>query len=423
MNNNKEKTIQKYRCHYADKDVIIETIYKDRQASFIKHSIDGIDIVKYHELNEKEILVPAHKVYLDNGSVIVPSGISENAIDGISDAVYKYLERHLMSDKEDLLLLSAYIMYTWLYDRVSTAPYLWILGGYGTAKSRIGELIGLLSFNSTFLGTAITPANIFRMQDEIKGTLIMDEMDMDFSDKRHPFVQILNGGYKSNGVVYRSESQKGKQFVPTPYSSFGPKAVISREEPKDDSLKSRSFLIRTYKVDKHTLNKNGIPLNISVKDRREAHELRNRLLEYRFKYYREVPHSVNMSFSDSITPRAEQLISSMLSVLPLSKHDELVKVLETHLFESGATQQVKEETYVKDAVRILMEGKKELPVKILVKDIVFQIKLQFDEVYESKEIVAIAERINLEISRLSKGTIIIIRKLLNDEGNVGNEAK
>jgi hypothetical protein len=314
-------------------------------------------------------------------------------------------------------------MYTWLYDKVSTAPYLWVLGGYGTAKSRIGELIGLLSFNSTFLGTAVTPANIFRMQDEIRGTLIMDEMDMDFTDRKSPFVQILNGGYKSNGVVYRSESQKGKQFMPTPYSSFGAKAVISREEPKDDSLKSRSFLIRTYKVDKHTLNKNGIPLNISDTDRSEAEGLRNRLLEYRCKSYRKVPYSVNMSFSDSITPRAEQLISSMLSVIPNTMFGELVKVLETHLFESGATQHVKEETYVKDAVRILMEGKKELPIKIFVKDIVCQIKLQFDEVYESKEVVAIAERINFEISRLAKGTIIIIRKLLNDEGNVGNEAK
>ena len=130
-----------------------------------------------------------------------------------------------------------------------------------------------------------------------------------------------------------------------------------------------------------------------------------------------------MSFSDSITPRAEQLISSMLSVIPNTMFGELVKVLETHLFESGATQYVKEETYVKDAIAELMKGKKELPVKILVKDIVCQIKLQFDEVYESKEVVAIAERINLEISRLSKGTIVIIRKLLNDEGNVGNEAK
>ena len=88
-----------------------------------------------------------------------------------------------------------------------------------------------------------------------------------------------------------------------------------------------------------------------------------------------------MSFSDSISPRAEQLITSMLSVLPISLHLSLVKVLETHLFESGATQYVKEETYVKDAVRILMEGKKELPIKILVKDIVGVTTLVFSGAY------------------------------------------
>ena len=130
-----------------------------------------------------------------------------------------------------------------------------------------------------------------------------------------------------------------------------------------------------------------------------------------------------MSFSDSISPRAEQLITSMLSVLPISNHLELIKVLETHLFESGATQFVNEEMYVKNAISELIKGKAELPIKILVKDIVCQIKYQFHEVYESKEIVAIAERMNLEISRLAKGTIVIMRKIPKDEGNVGNEAK
>jgi len=251
----KNKIIQQNRCHYSDDDIIIQTIYKDRKATFIKHSVDGIDEIQYHELSDNEILVPAHTVYLENGSVIVPSGVSLDDIDGIENDIYSYLKRFLLIEDDELLLLTAYILYTWLYDRVSTAPYLWILGEYGTAKSRIGELIGLLSFSTTFLGTAVTPANIFRMQNEIRGTLIMDEMDMDFSDRKSPFVQILNGGYKSNGVVYRSESHKGQQFVPTPYLSFGAKAVISREEPKDDSLKSRSFLIRTPKIDKHTLNK------------------------------------------------------------------------------------------------------------------------------------------------------------------------
>ena len=129
-----------------------------------------------------------------------------------------------------------------------------------------------------------------------------------------------------------------------------------------------------------------------------------------------------MSFSDSISPRAEQLITSMLSVLPISMHLGLVKVLETHLFESGATQFVNEEMYVKNAISELIKGKTELPIKILVKDIVCQIKNQFHEVYESKEIVAIAERMYLEISRLAKGTIVIMRKMTKDEGNVGNEA-
>ena len=89
----KEKIIQHNRCHYSDKDVIIQTVYKDRQARFIKYSVDGIDEIQYHELSDNDILVPAHKVYLENGSVIVPSGISLDDIDGIeNDVFYVYLK-------------------------------------------------------------------------------------------------------------------------------------------------------------------------------------------------------------------------------------------------------------------------------------------------------------------------------------------
>ena len=98
----KNKIIPQNRCHYSDDDIIIQTVYKDRTATFIKYSVDGIDEVQYHELSDNDILVPAHTVYLENGSVIVPSGVSLDDIDGIENDVYSYLKRFLLIEDDEL---------------------------------------------------------------------------------------------------------------------------------------------------------------------------------------------------------------------------------------------------------------------------------------------------------------------------------
>jgi len=154
---------------------------------------------------------------------------------------------------------------------------------------------------------------------------------MRYSDRQHDMVQILNEGYKVGGVVIRSEQGK-LGYKPFPYAVYGPKAVISRSEPEDISLRSRFFLLRTSRITIHDMRRVSIPLDFKPTTKKEAQVLRNRLLWARFSNYLKVPRLKDGLRLTASVPRDVQLIESILSALPLDKQVEMLPILEAHLY-------------------------------------------------------------------------------------------
>ena len=134
-----------------------------------------------------------------------------------------------------------------------------------------------MCFNPVNLGTSVTNANIFRVQDMVKGTLIIDEFEKNASSKNDDYAQILNNGYSRPGIVIRSEND-GKKFTPVAYSVFGPKIIGARALPNDKALVSRCFVIRTEHHTNDELIDSKIPLDLKDEDRADAEMLRNRML-------------------------------------------------------------------------------------------------------------------------------------------------
>ena len=414
--NNKECTVTINRCHYVDGNTLIQTLYNNKKTKLIVCSEDKTIVMDEYGIDDKKVMIPIHDVYLNKETVIVPSGINANQLDLLYDDIITFINSTLIAPVDDIKLMAAYVLYTWMQDKVKTAPYLWILGDYGTAKSRIGDLVGLLGFNSTFLGTSVTSANIFRMQDCISGTLILDEMDMDFSKKESDLIKVLNGGYKHPGTIYRTENRGGEQFKPIAYSVFGAKVIMSRDEPNDVALKSRCFVIETEKVDISALKKHDISLNIDDSILNKAEALRNRLLAYRFLNFNSKIQKANHSYSESVSLRGRQLINTMLSVLPKKLHDELLPILEEHLFEDGISLSIKEEKNVKSIIDSIISCHNELPIQISFMEICKKLEEVYSMAYEPKEIANIVKRLKYETKRISSGMVMIIR----DVGNVGN---
>jgi hypothetical protein len=308
--------------------------------------------------------------------------------------------------------MAAYTYYTWFYDSLTTAPYLFIVGDYGTAKTRILELLQLVCFNPVNLGTSVTNPNIFRVQDMARGTLIIDEFEKNASSKNDDYAQILNNGYSYPGTVIRLESD-GKKFTPKPFTVFGPKIIGARELPNDKALISRCFLIRTEHHTNDELIQSNIPLDLKDKDRADGEMLRNRMLGLRFAKSNKRPQlRKGIKFRTS-RPRNVQLLQSMLSVMPSQFQHRIVSILESLLIGSSAYQNSQIEMDVVTALDIILRNKypdwkNVLPISISLTEIDTTIYKLAKRHYFNRELAVAARGMGLKIGRHSKGKIVKI---------------
>jgi hypothetical protein len=195
-----------------------------------------------------------------------------------------------------------------MYDRFNEVPYLRAIGDYGSGKSRFIQAIGILCYKPVFTGGATTPSPIFRIINEVHGTLIIDEADFKFSDMTSEIVKILNTGYQRGMPVLRSEG-KGT-FEVKAYDVFCPKIVATRETFSDKALESR-FLVEEMGAGKL---RSDIPRTLDENFYTEAEHIRNKLLMWRLKNYFE-PIERREELIEGIHPRLNQIVMPLLSII------------------------------------------------------------------------------------------------------------
>ena len=351
-------------------------------------------------------------LWAEKGVITFPSGHSMDGHDDLLGDLYAFFKSKVLLDDKYIWLMAAYTYYTWFYDSLTTAPYLFIVGDYGTAKTRILELLQLVCFNPVNLGTSVTTANIFRVQDMVRGTLIIDEFEKNASSKNDDYAQILNNGYSHPGIVIRSESD-GKKFTPKPFTVFGPKIIGARELPNDKALISRCFLIRTEHHTNDELIQSNIPLDLKDKDRADGEMLRNRMLGLRFAKAEKRPQlRKGIKFRTS-RPRNVQLLKAIVSVMPSRLHTRIASTLESLLVGSSAYQNSQIEMDVVTALDIILrnkypEWKNELPVLISLTDIDNTIYKLAKRHYFKRELGMAARALGLKTVRRNKGVMVKI---------------
>ena len=98
----------------------------------------------------------------------------------IKSFIHRYLE--LPADFEEIA--SLYVLLTWVYEFAPSIPYLRVIGDWGTGKTRFLQVAGAICFRPIFASGATTPAPIFRILEQFRGTLVLDEAD--FKDSARP---------------------------------------------------------------------------------------------------------------------------------------------------------------------------------------------------------------------------------------------
>jgi len=189
----------------------------------------------------------------------------------VKSFVHKYLE--LPDDFEDIA--SLYVLLTWVYEFAPAVPYLRVIGDWGSGKTRFLQVVGSVCFRPMFASGATTPAPVFRILEQFKGTLVMDEADFGDSSAWSEMIKVLNNGYRPGMPVLRADKENNTWY-PRSYQVFGPKLIATRFRFKDEALESRCLTAEML-----PLTRADIPRLLPPTFEDEIKNLRSQLLTFR----------------------------------------------------------------------------------------------------------------------------------------------
>lgn len=295
-------------------DLLAETAYDPilKTTSFIVYQLGKARHMESITTESGEEIYPldAQSDIISKGVVLFPSIYSEYGTDAeLLHEIQAFIHKRLDISPAFERIATQYVLLTWVYDRLNELPYLRARGDYGSGKSRFLQIIGSICYRPIFTAGATTTSPIFRILDQIRGTLILDEADFNFSDSKHDLVKILNTGFQKGTAVLRSEG-KGV-FEVRSYDVFGPKLVATRQNFDDQALESRFLIEEMGRVNL----REGVPIRLDDSFRDEARELRNKLLMWRFRNYRK-PLAFDDNPIEGLHPRLQQIIGPLLAIMP-----------------------------------------------------------------------------------------------------------
>jgi hypothetical protein len=200
---------------------------------------------------------------------------------------------------EYAILLSAFVLYTWVADRLPTAVYLSVIGLPQAGKSTLLELLSLVC-RRALLVNDISQAAAYQVCSNFSPTLIIDEVDWHSSTTMSSFRQLLRAGTSPSLRALRVR-QSG--------CSFGPKVFGSLEASSDSALNSRCIQLVMAETNKSGLFKPAHPTVVKV-----ASELRQRLLRFRFDFYKSI-RPASVKGAEDLRPRSRDLLCSLAAPL------------------------------------------------------------------------------------------------------------
>lgn len=329
QNNNEKEEKPVLKTSLLTEDMLYEMVFDRHTNTTAFSGCSRLGEMKYltdeveHNGIKYRPLPPTYNL-VEKGVILFPSlpmpyESEEEILKEIQDFIHKYLDISEVFEQ----IATYYVLFTWMYDRFNEVPYLRAIGDFGSGKSRFLQAIGSLCYKPVFTGGATTPSPIFRIINEVKGTLIIDEADFRFSDMTSEIVKILNTGYQKGIPVLRTEG-KGT-FEVKAYDVFCPKIVATRETFADKALESR-FLVEEMGSGKL---RTDVPRTLEESFYFEAEHIRNKLLMWRLKnYFR--PLQKRTEIIEGIHPRLNQIVIPLFTII---KDDAIHNHLKTFIIK------------------------------------------------------------------------------------------
>ncbi len=245
-----------------------------------------------------------HKTVLLPGEPIQYSEFNE-----LLYSVLSFIHKYVDIDKDFEIVCAYYVILAWIYEQFNTLPYLRVIGQYSSGKTRWLQTIGSLCYHPIFMSGATSSASLFRMINDLEGTVVYDEADFEYqTDMRSTFTKIMNSGYSKGFPIHKTEGEN--TYSVKTYNVFGPKIVASRERFRDKALESR-FIARVL------TNKEPRPdilTDLNEEFYAEASDIRSRLLMFRLKYQPAISENQIVHIKN-IPMRFNQIMKPLVSLM------------------------------------------------------------------------------------------------------------
>jgi len=277
-----------------------------------------------------------------SGGVIFPSSLGEKKpIRELVSYITMYLKSIYLLPSDKMGRLIAYwVITTWLYDAFETVIYLRAMGSAGSGKSELMKRIGLVCYRTMTANGAGSTSSLFRSLERYKGTVYIDEADLQQSDTENDMVKFYNLGAMRGNPIWRTIEVTGpngeKTWEAVAFQTFCPKLVAMRKEFRDDAVGSRSLTIKLVSRETTELVAAHIPLAINAQVRARAQALRNLMVRWRLENW-QPDIEVDPSFYDlTISPRLNQVAGPLLSIArdDLDQQNEIRETLRDYYAES-----------------------------------------------------------------------------------------
>jgi hypothetical protein len=274
-------------------------VFKNGRVRFVDRIKDGT-----------RILVPAPRRAAGLADVRLPRGVMNyGSTLKLFAEIFQCIGYVVDIPKDYVAPLAAFVLYTWVADRLPTAVYLSIVGLPQSGKSTLLALLNLLCRRSLLVND-VTQAAAYRVCDKFGATLLIDEIEWNSSHGTGGLRQLLRAG-----------TTRGSRAVNLQQSatSFGPKVFCSLEPSTDPALNSRCLEIPMAETRKRQLLKVSDPRVTKC-----AARLQKQLLKFRFNCYNSI-RPAELPGAEELRPRSQDILSSLAA--PLARYDCWGRVL------------------------------------------------------------------------------------------------
>lgn len=218
-------------------------------------SVDSVDSVGENELGLNSLLSSEKRAQIryllihnieNNGTTLTYTTTSQTTLTTLLTTLKNIQEFFMdVSDKRVFTITSLYIICTYCFELFNAIGYLFFCSDSGSGKTKYADIIRFLSFSS-INATNPSEAVLFRILQQTRGTLLIDDYE-NIDDKRKGAIdQILKVGYKRGGQTIRAE-KIGDSYVPKFFDVYSPK-IITNTIGLDSITYSRCIPIHLLKT-------------------------------------------------------------------------------------------------------------------------------------------------------------------------------